>query len=100
MSDTSTPNQETDARRRLQVGRVVSDAMDKTIIVTVERRIQHKLYGKYIKRSTRLKVHDAENLCKAGDWVEIQEVRPISRHKSWSLSRIIDKAGEFDTAAG
>lgn len=100
MSDTSTPNQETDARRRLQVGRVVSDAMDKTIIVTVERRIQHKLYGKYIKRSTRLKVHDAENLCKAGNWVEIQEVRPISRHKSWSLSRIIDKAGEFDTAAG
>lgn len=98
MSDTSTPNQTTDARRRLQVGRVVSDAMDKTIIVTVERRIQHKLYGKYIKRSTRLKVHDAENLCKAGDWVEIQEVRPISRHKSWSLSRIIEKAGEFDTA--
>lgn len=100
MSDTSTPNYETDARRRLQVGRVVSDAMDKTVIVTVERRVQHKLYGKYIKRSTRLKVHDAENLCKEGDWVEIQEVRPISRHKSWSLSRIIDKAGEFDTAAG
>lgn len=84
--------------QRALVGRVVSNAMDKTAVVRIERRIRHPLYGKYIKRSTRFKVHDADNACKVGDWVEIKEVGPISRHKSWSLSRIIESAGEFATA--
>lgn len=98
MSDTNTQAEASDKRQRALVGRVVSNAMDKTIVVSIERRTQHPLYGKYIKRSTRLKAHDADNVCNVGDWVEIREVRPISRHKSWSLSRVVDKAGEFDTA--
>ncbi|HET7314968.1 30S ribosomal protein S17 [Salinisphaera sp.] len=98
ISDTNTQAGAGDKRRRALVGRVVSNAMDKTIVVSIERRMQHPLYGKYVKRSTRLKAHDADNVCGLGDWVEIVEVRPISRHKSWSLSRVVDKAGEFDTA--
>lgn len=98
MSDTKTQAETRDTVQRALVGRVVGNAMDKTIIVSIERRTKHPLYGKYIKRSTRLKAHDADNVCKIGDWVEIVEVRPISRHKSWSLSRVVDKAGEFDTA--
>ncbi|RJS94021.1 30S ribosomal protein S17 [Salinisphaera sp. Q1T1-3] len=96
MSDNSNANQ--DANSRTLVGRVVSNSMDKTAVVRIERRMQHPLYGKYVKRSTRLKVHDAENECNVGDWVEIFEGRPISRGKSWSLARVVDKAGEFDTA--
>lgn len=98
MTDTNTQAQAGEKRQRALVGRVVSSAMDKTIVVSIERRTQHPLYGKYIKRSTRLKAHDADNVCQVGDWVEIVEIRPISRHKSWSLSRVVDKAGEFDTA--
>lgn len=98
MSNTNTQAESRDTVQRALVGRVVSNAMDKTIVVSIERRTQHPLYGKYIKRSTRLKAHDADNVCQVGDWVEIVEVRPISRHKSWSLRRVVDKAGEFDTA--
>ncbi|KEZ75893.1 30S ribosomal protein S17 [Salinisphaera hydrothermalis] len=98
MSDTNTQPEAGEKRQRALVGRVVSNAMDKTIVVSIERRMQHPLYGKYVKRSTKLKAHDADNVCNVGDWVEIREGRPISRHKSWSLSRVVDKAGEFDTA--
>lgn len=98
MSETNHQSGDGETRQRALVGQVVSNAMDKTIVVLIERRVQHSLYGKYIKRSTRQKAHDADNVCNVGDWVEIVEVRPISRHKSWSLHRVIDKAGEFDTA--
>jgi small subunit ribosomal protein S17 len=99
MSDTSSQTSENSAaRQRTLVVRVVSNAMDKTVVVLIERRLQHALYRKYIKRSTRLKAHDADNVCNVGDWVEIAEVRPISRHKSWALRRVVGKAGEFDTA--
>lgn len=98
MSDNSSQVDAAGIRQRVLAGRIVSNAMDKTIVVSIERRMRHPLYGKYVKRSTRLKVHDADNAGTVGDWVEIVECRPISRHKSWSLSRVVDKAGEFDSA--
>jgi small subunit ribosomal protein S17 len=101
MSETSETNNmpvDQEKRQRILVGRVVSNAMDQTIVVLIERRTQHPLYGKYIRRSTRLKAHDPENTCQVGDFVEIAEGRPVSRRKAWSLRRVVDKAGEFDTA--
>lgn len=101
MSETSETNQsatDQEKRQRILVGKVVSSAMEKTIVVLIERRTQHPLYGKYIRRSTRLKAHDPDNTCQVGDFVEIAEGRPISRRKAWSLRRVVDKAGEFDTA--
>lgn len=86
------------ARQRLLVGKVVSAAMDKTIVVYIERRMKHPLYGKYVRRSTRLKAHDPDNSCQVGDLVEIAEGRPVSRRKAWALRRVVEKAGEFDTA--
>lgn len=85
-------------RQRLLVGRVVSDRMDKTIVVVIERRTQHSLYGKYIRRSTKLKAHDPNNSCRVGDIVEIGESRPVSRNKSWALTRVVESAGEFGAA--
>lgn len=94
-SDSAAPSE---VRQRALTGQVVSDRMDKTIVVLIERRTQHPLYGKYIRRSTRLKAHDPDNSCRVGDYVEITEGRPVSRHKTWSLQRVVKKAGEFDTA--
>lgn len=73
-------------------GRVVSNKMDKTIAVNVERRMKHPLYKKYIRRSTRLLAHDEGNECQEGDMVLIEECRPLSRNKSWRLVRIVEKA--------
>src|SRR5699024_164576 len=87
-----------DTRQRYLVGKVVSDRMDKTIVVMIERRTQHPLYGKYIRRSTKLKAHDPDNTARIGDVVEIGQVRPVSRGKSWALNRVVETAGEFDTA--
>jgi len=101
MSETSQANENAATQatnQRVLMGKVVSNAMDKTIVVLIERRTQHALYGKYIRRSTRLKAHDPENSCQIGDFVEIAEGRPVSRHKAWSLRRVVEKAGEFDTA--
>ena len=83
---------------RSVVGRVVSNRMDKTIVVSVERRVQHSLYSKYMRRSTKIVAHDDNNECSVGDWVEIVEGRPISRRKSWRLVRVVEAAGEFATA--
>jgi len=79
---------------RTREGIVVSDKGNKTITVNVERRVQHELYGKYVTRSTRFSVHDEENTCKVGDRVEICESRPISKNKSWTLVRVIERAAE------
>jgi small subunit ribosomal protein S17 len=73
-------------------GRVVSNKMDKTIAVTVERRMKHPLYKKYIRRSTRLLAHDEGNECQEGDMVLIEECRPLSKNKSWRLVKIVEKA--------
>src|SRR5699024_6893643 len=99
MSENQQTNAEaTTSHQRLLVGRVVSDRMDKTIVVMIERRTQHPLYGKYSRRSTKLKAHDPDNTARIGDVVEIGQVRPVSRDKSWALNRVVETAGEFDTA--
>lgn len=77
---------------RTASGTVVSNKMDKTITVLVERRIKHPLYGKYIKQSKKIHAHDEENQCQEGDLVTIEETRPISKSKSWKLSSVDRKA--------
>ena len=73
-------------------GKVVSNKMEKTIAVEIERLIKHARYGKYIRRTTKLLAHDEKNECRAGDTVAISECRPLSRHKSWTLVRVIERA--------
>lgn len=72
--------------------RVVSDKMNKSITVMLERKVKHPLYGKYIRRSTKLHVHDENNECGVGDVVTIEQCRPISRTKSWRLVKVVEKA--------
>ena len=78
--------------RKTRVGKVVSDKMDKTIVVAIEDNVKHPLYNKIVKRSVRFKAHDEENACGVGDKVEIMETRPLSKDKNWRLVRIIEKA--------
>ncbi|GAA3923509.1 30S ribosomal protein S17 [Litoribacillus peritrichatus] len=75
-------------------GKVVSDKMDKTITVLVERRVKHPLYGKYVKRSTKVHAHDESNQCREGDVVTISESRPLSKTKSWTLVEVVTKAAD------
>ncbi|MCP5358919.1 MAG: 30S ribosomal protein S17 [Pseudomonadales bacterium] len=81
-------------RGRTVSGRVVSNKMDKSIVVLIERRVKHPVYGKYITRSSKVHAHDANNECNEGDTVTIREVRPISKTKTWSLVSIDEKALE------
>ncbi len=76
---------------RTLTGQVISDKMDKSAVVLVERRVRHPLYGKYIRRSTKLHVHDANNECRQGDTVTIQQCRPISKTKSWTLLEVVER---------
>ena len=78
--------------RKTRTGKVVSDKMDKTIVVTVESRVQHPLYKKIIKRTYKLKAHDENNECGIGDRVKVMETRPMSKDKRWRLVEIIEKA--------
>ena len=78
--------------RKTRVGKVVSDKMDKTVVVIVEDRVAHKQYKKIIGRTYRLKAHDENNECGIGDTVEVMETRPLSKDKRWRLVRIIEKA--------
>ena len=73
-------------------GRVVSNKMDKTVTVLVERQVKHALYGKYIKRSTKLHAHDADNACKEGDVVRVTEIAPMSKTKNWRVVEIVTRA--------
>ncbi len=82
----------TEISARTVSGKVVSNKMDKSIVVIVERRVKHPVYGKIIKRSTKLHAHDANNECMPGDEVTIKEVRPISKTKSWALVSIDERA--------
>jgi len=75
-------------------GRVVSDKMDKTVTVLVERNVKHALYGKYIRRSTKLHAHDAENAAKEGDIVRLVETAPVSKTKNWRVVEIVARAAE------
>jgi small subunit ribosomal protein S17 len=79
-------------RNRTLTGRVVSNAMDKTITVLVERRVKHPLYGKFIRRSTKIHAHDCENSCGNGDLVTVEQCRPLSKTKSWRLLEVVEKA--------
>ena len=76
---------------RTVMGRVVSDKMDKSITVMVERKVKHPIYGKYVKRSTKLHAHDERNECKSGDLVTIREARPISKSKCWQLVEVVER---------
>ena len=78
--------------RKVRVGRVVSDSMDKTIVVAVESMVRHPLYGKTIKRTTKLYAHDEENHGGVGDVVQIMETRPVSKLKRWRLVEVLEKA--------
>jgi len=80
--------------QRTLTGSVTSNAMDKSITVTIERRIKHPVYGKYIRRSSKLHVHDESNECNKGDVVVIEQCRPMSKTKSWRLVEVVEKAGE------
>ena len=86
MSETRT------ASRKTRVGKVISDKMDKTIVVAVEDRVAHPLYKKIIKRTYKLKAHDENNECGVGDRVKVMETRPLSKDKRWRLVEIIEKA--------
>ena len=77
---------------RIQQGRVVSDKMDKSIVVAIERTVKHPSYGKFIKRTTKVHAHDEDNTCGLGDKVEIAECRPLSKTKSWTLVKVLEKA--------
>lgn len=80
------------ALRKTRIGKVVSDKMDKTIVVAIETSVKHPLYGKIIKRTYKLKAHDEDNECKMGDKVKVMETRPISKEKRWRLVEVIEKA--------
>ena len=77
---------------RIQTGSVVSDKMDKSAVVLIERRVKHPIYGKFMKKSTKLHIHDENNECGIGDTVQITECRPISKTKSWKLVKVLEKA--------
>ena len=82
--------------RRTVVGRVVSNKMDKTVSVAIERLIQHPVYGKYVRRTSKVLAHDANNDCNEGDRVAIAECRPISKNKAWTVVDVIERAAAAD----
>ena len=95
MSETSeTIDSAADASVRILTGRVVSNRMDKTASVSVERLVKHPLYGKYIRRTTKLLAHDENNECRIGDKVNIAESRPLSKRKAWRVVEIVERAVE------
>ena len=85
-------NDNRESGRKTRVGKVVSDKMDKTVVVAVETRVPHPLYKKIIKRTYKLKAHDENNECNAGDIIRVMETRPLSKDKRWRLVEIIEKA--------
>ncbi len=84
---------EEQAANRALTGRVVSNKMDKTITVLIERRVKHPLYGKFIRRSTKVHAHDEANECNQGDVVTVEQCRPLSKTKTWRLVKVLERAG-------
>ena len=78
--------------RKTKIGKVISNKMDKTIVVAIEESVKHPLYGKVVKRTYKLKAHDEENICGMGDKVKVMETRPLSKDKRWRLVEIVEKA--------
>jgi small subunit ribosomal protein S17 len=83
-------NEQTSMNRTLQ-GRVVSDKMDKTVTVLVERRVKHPLYGKFVRRSTKVHAHDENNECRLGDVVVVEQSRPLSKTKKWRFIKLVER---------
>ncbi|NEZ05239.1 30S ribosomal protein S17 [Wenzhouxiangella sp. XN201] len=81
-----------DRKQRSVVGRVVSNKMDKTVTVRLERLVKHPLYGKYIRRSSKVHAHDPENSCNEGDTVRIEQTRPIAKTKAWQVIEVVERA--------
>lgn len=80
--------------RKIRVGFVTSDKMDKTVVVSIAEFVRHPLYGKAVKRTIKFKAHDEENVCKTGDKVKIMETRPLSKDKRWRVVEVVEKAAE------
>ena len=78
--------------RKVMVGTVLSNKMDKTVVVAVETSVSHKVYGKTVKRTYKLKAHDEENVCQIGDKVKVIQTRPLSKHKRWRVGQVVEKA--------
>ena len=85
-------SEQTPSNRTLQ-GRVISDKMDKTVTVMVEHRVKHPLYGKFVRRSTKVHAHDEANECNQGDIVTVEQCRPLSKSKTWRLVKVVERAG-------
>lgn len=79
-------------QRKVRVGRIVSNKMDKTVVVAVDRLVKHPLYGRYIKRTTKLMAHDEDRACQMGDVVRVVETRPLSKQKRWRLLEVVRRA--------
>lgn len=95
MTETTTEmtTQSTDRnRRKTRVGKVVSDRMDKTVVVSIERLVKHTTYGRYVRRRTKFKVHDENNECRIGDVIRFMETRPISKEKRWRFVSFVERA--------
>jgi len=94
MAETTTNSTGSDARatRKTRTGLVVSDKMQKTVVVAIERRVPHPVYGKMVTRTKRVKAHDEDNSAKAGDTVRIAETRPLSKEKRWRVVEIVERA--------
>ncbi len=86
---------ETRGQRKVRIGEVVSDKMDKTVVVAVETLVRHPLYGKTVRRTKKFYAHDEENACRVGDRVKIMETRPLSKLKRWRVVEILERAGEI-----
>ena len=92
MADMTNANTTERGTRKTRVGRVVSDKMQKTVVVAIERRVPHPVYGKMVTRTKKVKAHDEENTAKTGDLVRIAETRPLSKDKRWRLVEIVERA--------
>jgi small subunit ribosomal protein S17 len=92
MPNTNAGNTDARATRKTRTGLVVSDKMQKTVVVAIERRVPHPIYGKMVTRTKRVKAHDEENTAKTGDTVRIAETRPLSKDKRWRVIEIVDRA--------
>ena len=80
--------------QRVEIGRVSSNKMEQSATVVIERRVQHPMYGKFVRRSKKFMVHDADNVLNIGDLVQIRECRPLSKNKSWTLDKVLEQASE------
>ena len=88
----TTPTTKKRPRRKVRVGKVVSDRMDKTVVVSIERLVRHPTYGRYVRRRSKFKVHDETNQCHVGDIIRFMETRPLSKDKRWRFVEFVEKA--------